>query len=459
MFRIVVFLLAALMGVDVLSQDKVLTLDVREDINSTAWTHVRSALGKADAEGATSVVVHLNTYGGELVFADSIRTAILASRRPVYAFVDVNAASAGALIALACDSIFMSPGASIGAATVVDGSNGEKLMDKYQSYMRAMMRSTAEAQGFSEAADGTRVYRRDPRIAEAFVDESISIDGVVDSLHILTLTSNEALKLGYCDGIMNSLEEVVGHVAPHSTVVSYEPTAYDNIRGGLLSTWLRGILILVIIGGIYFELQTPGVGFPLLASVVAAVLYFAPLYIDGLAANWEVAMFVIGVLLVAAEVFLIPGFGVAGVLGGILVICGFLFSLVNNDGLEFDAVEPLDLTAACWTVTLSLIGSVVLCVFLGRALYKTKKGGPLSVVILDSSQEASEGFVGVEKEVVDSLIGSAGVAETDLRPGGKVRIGGEAYDAISDGGYIERGTRIEVRSTSSGQVVVRKLEE
>lgn len=437
-------------------QPKVLVFDIREEIGSSAWIHTSQALKKASDVGADHIVIDMNTYGGEVSFADSIRSAILACRIPVYVFINVNAASAGSLIATACDSIFMSAGASIGACTVVSGSDGSKMPDKYQSYMRAIMRSTAEAHPWKDGKDSTRLYLRDPRIAEAMVDEAVAIEGIIDSLHVLTLTTREAIRLNYCEGQMNSVEEVVEHVAPGAVISRYEPSAFDDIKGGLLSTGLRGILILLIIGGLYFELQTPGVGFPLLVSIGAAVLYFAPLYIDGLAANWEVLLFLLGIGLLALEVFVIPGFGIAGIAGIVCTVASLTLSLVGNDGFSFEGVESGDVALSLWTVIISLVLSVALCVILGRTVFKAKRGSALSSLTLEATQEADLGYVGVEKKELDSMVGSSGVAETDLRPGGKVRIGEVVYDAISDGPFVERGSEVEVSSTSSGQIVVHK---
>lgn len=438
-------------------RQKVLVFDIKEEIGSSAWVHTSQALRSAVDGRADHVIVDMNTYGGEVTFADSIRSAILACPVPVYAFVNVNAASAGALIATACDSIFMSPGASIGACTVVSGADGSKMPDKYQSYMRAIMRSTAEAHPWRGGADSTRLFLRDPRVAEAMVDEAVAIDGIIDSAHVLTLTTREALRLNYCEAQMKSVDEVVAHVAPGAIVERYEPTVFDDVKGGLLSTGLRGILILLIIGGLYFELQTPGVGFPLLVSIGAAVLYFAPLYIDGLAANWEVLLFLVGIGLLAAEVFVIPGFGIAGIAGIVCTVAGLALSLVGNDGLSFDGVASADIAASLWTVIISLVLSVALCLLLGSRLFKARRGSALSRLTLETSQESDQGYVGVEKKELDSMIGSVCVAETDLRPGGKVRVGDAVFDAISDGAFIERGSQLRVTTTSSGQLVVRKL--
>src|SRR5690606_39468413 len=148
-------------------------------------------------KGADMIIIHMDTYGGAVNEADDIRTMILESPVPTHVFIDKDAASAGALIAIACDSIYMAPGASIGAATVVVGGTGEAAPDKYQSYMRSIMRSTAEAKG------------RDPKIAEAMVDEKLVIEGITEAGSVVTFSVSEAITHGFCEGQVKSIEEIV----------------------------------------------------------------------------------------------------------------------------------------------------------------------------------------------------------------------------------------------------------
>lgn len=428
---------------------RLLVFDLKEEIGSTAWQHVKCALSQADRSLADAVLLHMNTYGGEVLFADSIRSALLASPRPVYAYVDINAASAGALIATACDSIFMAPGSTIGACTVVNGADGAKMPDKYQSYMRAMMRSTAEARPW-HGPDTTRLFLRDPRVAEAMVDEAVAVPGLVDSAHVLTFTAREARANNYCEGIYGSLDEVAQHVLPGAAIERYQPTLIDDVKGSLLSTGLRGILILIIIGGIYFELQTPGLGFPSLAALAAAILYFAPLYIDGLAANWEVALFVVGVALVAVELFVSPGLLVPGIAGALCIIVALVLGLLPNEGFSFERVSLPDMSLALWGVSLSLVAAVALCVVVGRKL----PGMRHSRLFLETTQREQEGYVGVDKSQVLALVGKTGVAATDLRPAGKALVEGQLCDALSRQGFIAKGAAVVVVDCSAAQIVV-----
>ncbi|OQX72502.1 MAG: serine protease, partial [Bacteroidetes bacterium 4484_249] len=220
---------------------KVYQYNIDEEIAPPVWRKTKEAFQEANEINADLILIHMNTYGGLLDAADSIRTKILKSEIPVYVFIDNNAASAGALISIACDRIYMVPGANIGAATVVD-QTGKPLPDKYQSYMRSMMRSTAEASG------------RDPQIAQAMVDPKIYVEGISDTGQVLTFTASEALKHGFCEGIADSQKEVLKLAKiDNYVVVKQQFTAIDKIIHFLINPMVSGILIMMIMGGIYFE--------------------------------------------------------------------------------------------------------------------------------------------------------------------------------------------------------------
>jgi len=433
-------------------------LPIFSNINSTSWVHTQNAFDEAQELKANAIILHLNTYGGEVVFADSIRTKILNSNIPVYVFIDNNAASAGALISIAAKKIYMRPGANIGAATVVN-QTGEQMPDKYQSYMRSTIRATAEAQGKDTLiTDNDTIVKwiRNPQIAEAMVDDRISIPGIIDSGKVLTFTTLEAIEHGFCDGQANDLEEVQTLIGfKNAKLVSFKPSIYDGIKGFLTSPILSGILILIIIGGIYFEMQSPGIGFPILASLFAAVLYFAPLYLDGLAANWEIIIFIIGIGLIAAEIFIIPGFGLAGISGIILTITGLTLSLLDNVVFDFQGVNPSDFTRAFAIVMSGLLGGVILTLYLGSK-FVGNPNGPLAKLSLNTSQDINKGYLSVDASY-KNMIGKHGSSYTDLRPSGKILIDDELYDARAMEGYIEKNENVKIISYSSGQLNVRKI--
>ena len=425
---------------------------IHEEINSKTWIYTKQALKEAKELNPDLIILHLNTYGGEVTYADSIRTAILRCETPIVAYIDNNAASAGALISIACDRIYMRTGSQIGAATVVSGVDGSKMPDKYQSYMRATMRATAESHG----KDSLGRWHRDPLIAEAMVDESVYIEGVIDTGKILTFTTKEAIEHHYCEAEVENLDQVLeaeGYDPSQCEISEYKPSLYDKLKGTLMGTALRSLLIMLIIGGIYYELQQPGIGFPLAVSITAAVLYFAPLYLDGLAAYWEMAVFIIGIALILLELFIIPGFGVAGIGGILCVIFALITSMLNNDFFDFTPIHIPDLNQALLTVFLGLILGTILIIYL---VSKIGTNGMFARLALDKEQTMEEGYVGVPIKQI-SIVGSEGIATTDLRPSGKVVIDGRHYDAVSQyGDFIEKGTPIIVTKYETTQLYVRK---
>lgn len=433
--------------------------EIKEMIAKPVWRTTKLAFQEADSIGADVMLIDMNTYGGEVASADSIRTFLLNAKIPVYVFINDNAASAGALISIACDSIYMKPGAKIGAATVVNQS-GEQVPDKYQSYMRATMRATAEAQGKDTIivnGDTTLVWKRDPAIAEAMVDPRMYVENVSDSGQVLTFTASEAMLNGYCDGIANNRKEVLELVGiTEYTLKEYKPSTMDRIIGLLISPVVTGILIMIIIGGIYFELQSPGIGFPLAASVIAALLYFAPLYLEGMAEYWEFLIFALGVILMLVEIFAIPGFGVAGVAGVIAMLTGLTLSMVDNEMLK-----DFEFTGEGMSLLMRSFGVVVLSALMGLiasiwAASKVLSTTSFASLVLGADQKTDEGFLGVDS-MQKSLVGKSGEAYTVLRPSGRVLIEGNIYDAKSEFGYINKGDKVKVLRYETGQVYVTKV--
>ena len=435
------------------------SIDLKKNVGSTTWIYIQKGFEEARKANANIIIIEMNTYGGEVSFADSIRTKILNSDIPVIVFIDNNAASAGALISIACDKIYMSQAATIGAASVVD-QTGQKLPDKYQSYMRATMRATAEAHGKDTVVTGNDTvvkWKRDPLIAEAMVDERTVVPNVADSGKILTFTTQEALKYGYCDGTAENIREIIKKESGNQPyeLVKFKPTAWDNIKGFLMSPIFQGILIMLIIGGIYFELQSPGIGFALGVAITAAVLYFAPLYIDGLAANWEIILFVVGLILIGLEIFVVPGFGITGISGIFLVVSGLILSLLNNVNFDFKPIHPADSSKAILTVIGGLTLGFGLIIYLSN---KIGSKGLFKKLALETTLENKEGYIGVPTEGVN-IVGKKGIAYTVLRPSGKVKVDEKVYDAVSvNGVFIEKGTQIIVVRYETGQVYVESAE-
>ena len=428
------------------------SINIQSEINTTSRIYLQNGLKEANAMNADAILLHLNTYGGTVVDADSMRSAILYNPIPVYVFIDNNAASAGALIAIACKKIYMRRGANIGAATVVNGNSGEAMPDKYQSYMRSIIRSTAESHGKDTiivGKDTTYRWVRDPLIAEAMVDERTHIPNVIDSGKVLTFTAQEAQKFGYCDGIAENTNEVITQYMGYDDykLVEYKPTFYDNLKGFLTNPAFQAILIMIIIAGIYFELQSPGAAFPAIAAVVAAVLYFTPLYLDGFVQYWEIIVFIAGIILLLLEIFVIPGFGITGILGILFIGTGLVFALLDNDYFTFEHVRMSDITRSVLTVFSGILLGMFSMLWLSSRIGEK---GMFRKIALTTDLKTSESA----NQETHNLVGKTGKAMTVLRPSGKVIIDNEVYDAVSNQGFINSGTMVKVVKFENMQIYV-----
>ena len=418
---------------------RILFGEIKSNIDPRTNRYSKLLIEEANNDNYDLVIIEMDTYGGAVNDADDIRTRILDFNKPIYVWINKDAASAGALISIACDSIYMSSGASIGAATVVSG-DGTQAPDKYQSYMRSIMRSTAEAKG------------RDPKIAEAMVDQDIKVDSISQEGKVITFSTKEAIEFGFCDAELNSIDEIMTRQNINNyEIVKFDIGSTENIISFFLNPIISSILILLIIGGLYFELQTPGVGFPIIASIAALVLYLIPYYLNGIAENWEIVLFFIGIVFIALEVFVIPGFGVFGILGLFTSIGALILIMLNNDMFDFTFVVSKDIVNASLSVLISVFAFGILILFGGIRFTDSHAFKKIS---LAETQNSDLGYV--SKKYSDNLIGKNGKAFTVLRPSGKILINDEIYDATSSGEFIEKNTKVKIISNEGSNLKVKK---
>ena len=440
MRRFIVFLAFLLMSISAFCTDS-LTVFYRirldQDIDQSSQRLVTLGLEKALEAEADYVLLDLNTYGGAVNAADSIRSAILRYEKPVIAYVNMQAASAGALISIACDSIYMKTGSSIGAATVVS-QTGEVMPDKYQSFMRGMMRSTAQA------------TRRDPSIA----------DSLTDTANVLSMTPTEAIAVGYCEGICESEYEVAEKVTDGNAFIiknmDDDMTWLDKLIQLLLNPLLQSIFMMMIIGGIFVEIRTPGIGLPLLTAIIGALLYFAPGYIGHLVESWEILLFIVGLVLIGIEIFVLPGFGVCGISGIIAVVISLTFAMVDNVELfHWDGtlnlqpiIQPLGI------VIISSAAAIFGSVWLVKKLYSTRS---FDHIALRQEMKAEDGFTGVVSGL-EYLKGETVTVLTDMRPGGKVQTSdGRIVEAtLKYGGFASKGETLKVIDAEQGRLYCEK---
>ncbi len=419
--------------------ERILKVQLKANIDPRTNRLIELALEKAKSDSMDAVIIEMDTYGGAVTDANDIRNAILEFKKPIHVYINTKAISAGALISIACDSIYMAPGANIGAATVVT-QDGAAAPDKYQSFMRSIMRSTAETKG------------RDPKIAEAMVDEKLDLDSISPEGTVLTFTVDEAMENGYCEAKVSSIDEILEKNGwENAEVIEFEVDSAEKVISIFLNPVISSVLILIIVGGIYFELQSPGVGFPIIASIIAATLYFIPFYLNGLAENWEILLFFIGIVLIILEVFVIPGFGIAGIAGLTFTIGGLVLVMLNNDWLDFTFVPNTDIFISLASIIAGLFGAIIIMFFGGVRLTQSNY---FKRVALETTFERSEGYSSNFNKI--SLIGKSGKAHTVLRPSGKVNIDDEIYDAYSRGEHIDQGSDIIVVSEEGTSLKVKK---
>lgn len=410
--------------------------NIEGEIDLGIAPYVKRVVKEAEENSAKAIIFRINTFGGRVDAATQIKDAIINSKVKTIAFIDKRAISAGALIALSCEKIVMTPGASMGASTVVD-QEGKKQAEKYQSYMRSEMRATAEKNG------------RRTDIAQAMVDESIVIPDLKDdSTKLVTLTAEEAVKFKMADTILTSIQEVKDYFG-----LSYVETKKissnwaEEVVRFLSNPIVSSLLIMIGLIGLFTEIKTPGWGIAGTSGVIALALFFGTSYILQLATIWEIVIFIIGVILLLVEIFVIPGFGITGILGIILMIAALFFGLIT----DIDIATTNAISFAIIQLAATFVATAIVIYFIWKLLPKSQTFNKL---ILNENLPAKSGYAA--KPNYEKLIGENGKALTDLRPAGSAIINNERIDVITEGDYIERGNEIVVKKVEGSKIVVVK---
>ncbi len=328
------------------STDTVYVVPIRGVIEPGIGHFLERSLQDADEAGAAVVILDIETPGGRLDTVLHMRDAILASPVPVVAFVNREAFSAGALITIASDEIWMAPGAVFGAATPIDGATGETSSEKTISAVRSTFRATAEETG------------RNPDIAAAMVDPAVTVDGLDDATSLLTLTVNQALEWGYADGVANDVASLIDQLGfAGATVEQTSMSPIEHLVRWITDPVVSSLLILLGLFLIIADGLFGGFGIAAVAGVACLGLFFWGYALAGLAGWEDVVLVVIGLVLIALEVFVIPGFGVAGVLGLLSLGSGLVLAMSNRGFRNFELTD--DVIRAGWIVAISLVLVVV----------------------------------------------------------------------------------------------------
>jgi len=403
---------------------------------------LRRLIDQAARENAAAIVLEINTFGGRVDAAVLIRDALLTSKVRTIAFVDKRAISAGALIALSCETLTMADGGTIGAATPVQlgqpGEAAKPVEEKTVSYMRKEFRATAESR------------KRPPVLAEAMVDSDVAIPGLVKKGKLLTLTTEEALQHKVADFRADTLQAVLEKSGLGGAEIKRAaPNWAETLVRFLTNPVVSSLLITIGMLGVILELRTPGFGIPGILGLASLMLFFWGHWIVALAGWEEMLLMLVGVVLLALEIFVIPGFGVVGGLGIVLVLAGLVLSLVGAHESYLAVIE------AALRVVLSLVIALVASLVLLRFLPKTRVGRRL---VLDTGLSAQEGYASAP-ESDSRWLGKTGRASTPLHPAGIAEIDGERVDVVSTGELIEAGTAVQVVRVDGNRVVVRTLQQ
>lgn len=434
-------LLAGLVGAAVqtpgnVRTDSVIMVSIHGVIEMGLAPFVERSIREAEAAGASAVILDLDTPGGRVDAAQRVTDAVQESKVPVYAIVNRRALSAGAMIALSTERVLLLPGGTIGAVTPVTGT-GETAPEKIVSAMRAEMRSLAEARGL------------DPRVAEAMVDAAVAFEPGAPAGRLLTLTADEAEAIGYGTAVESVAQalEVLGltDAQTRSTRLNWAERVVRLLSHPVVAPFLLSLGFL----GLVIEVKTPGFGLAGGAGFLALSLYFGSHVIVGLA-GWEDLLLVgVGLLLIVLEVFVIPGFGVMGVLGSLALATGLFLSLLGS------LPTFSDLAAASGVLAVTMVAVAVTTWALLRRLPRSNRLARRGL-LLDAETAASGGFVSAE--VRPELVGRTGTAITDLRPSGKALVEGERIDVVSESDWIPEGTPIQVLAAEGYRHVVRTIE-
>lgn len=421
---------------------------------------IRRGVAEADAKGAAAVVLSMDTLGGRLDAATDIVQLMQRVKAPTYTFVEKNAISAGAIISLSTDKIFMAPGSVIGDAMpiMMSPTGGAQEMpaaieEKTVSAVSALIRAAAQESG------------HDPQLAEAMVrreqeykigDEIISPAG-----QLLTLTNIEAEReVGPDDarrallssGTRATLEEMLASLGlADASVRTLEVTSAERLARYIAA--LSSLFLMAGLLGLYIEFKTPGFGLPGILGICSLALFFWGHHIAGLAGIEEIAIFVIGIALIAVEVFVLPGFGIAGILGIMLVVWSLLHAMIQSlpDGVWFPSLPEFQ-----WPVfhlALGIILAGVAGLLLGTFLPRTPIYGRL---VLQQATRSAQGYT-ADSTGARNLVGETGIAATALRPGGAMTLGERRLDVVTRGEFVEANARLRIVDAHGNRIVVEEI--
>ena len=396
--------------------------------------YIARGISEAQAQDAAAIVLDIDTPGGRIDAAQQIVKAVTGSGVPIYALVNTHAGSAGAIIALAADSIYMVPASSIGAATPVTGS-GQKAPEKIVSAMRSEMRALAERRGL------------DPRIAESMVDEEIEVEGVVEAGKLLTLTAGEAVELELAAAEVEGLDALLERRdLADADVITVGINWAERLVRFLSNPFVAPLLLSIGTLGILIEIKTPSFGLAGAVGLVSLGAFFGSHLIIGLAGWEEIILLGVGLVALGFEVFVVPGFGIAGLIAILCIGSAIFLALIGNLPTWSDVTRASGVLFAAAMIVVAAVYALVRHLPGGR---RTRG------IFLRAATDKEHGYIAGTSR--DDLIGMEGVALTDLRPSGTVKVGGERLDVVSDVGFVAKGRAVRIIRSESYRHVVEPI--
>ena len=472
--------------------DKAAVITCKDMIDDGLFQSIKRRTDEALAGGATYIILEVGTYGGLVKSADDIYKLFVQdvnNKAHTVAFVDTEAISAGSFISVACNDIIMRPATRIGAcAPVLMGGELEGVeREKTESVIRASFRNAAEVNGYpaallesmvTQSIEVHRVFNKQTSEYEYFKKDDLPEDGTVYDLEedeiivkddeILTLIASDAVKYGVARTQADTIDEALSFLEDRDGVKFARPvTRYDTNWSEQLVRWINspaimGVLVLLAMLGVYMELSTPGLGLPGLVALISVVIIVGSKFVIGMA-NWvEIAVFVLGVILLLLEIFVIPGFGLPGIAGFCCIILGLFGMLIKNAPDEI----PWPTTEFEWDIlTKSLIwmfagmaGAIILAMILARYIAKMQFLSGLSLKPAFTADDSPKNVPMTSCTESMINVGDTGVVTSPLRPSGTARFEGAVVDVVTRAEFIENGIRVQITEIHGNRVVVKKLE-
>ena len=406
-----------------LGQDKVYIIPVKGTIEPGLANFLERGLREAEEEKVKAIILEIDTPGGRIDAAIDMKNTLLNAKIPVYAFVESQALSAGVLISIACDKVAMAPGTTIGA------SEPRPAEQKIIAAWRSELEATAEVRG------------KDPLIVAGMADQDVIIEGVKDQGKILSLSANKAFELGIADLLVSDRAQLIQELGlAGKEIVEVQPGLAERTARFVTHPYVSPILLTVGFAGVILEVLTVGWGIAGSLGVFSIILFFGGHMLAGFAGYESIIIFALGMVALAFEAFVTPGFGAAGVIGTALILWSIFLASVSS-------------TQALISIIIAFIASIALIIIGIKYLGKPRVWNKL---ILGSKQENKSGYVS-QKVELSKYIGFSGTTITPLRPSGTIEVNGEPIDVVSEGSFISEGVTVRIVTVDGGRVVVREV--